>query len=140
LDGISPGKQYLLDLGTLNDIVSVRLNGKDLGVDWYPPYQIDISGALQQGRNELEISVTTNWANRLIGDEKEPADFEWGADREQFGRAMKAFPNWFINKQPRPSKGRKAFVLWYYYRPDSKLKPAGMVGPVSITARDMRKL
>jgi hypothetical protein len=140
MDVIDPGKQYLIDLGILNDIVSVKLNGQDLGVDWYPPYQLDMSNALKQGENELEISVTTNWANRLIGDEKEPADFEWGADREQFGRAMKAFPDWFINKQPRPSKGRKAFVLWYYYRPDSKLKPAGMVGPVNITARDMRRL
>jgi hypothetical protein len=136
----NPDKQYLLDLGQLNDIVSVTLNGKNLGVDWYPPYQIDMSGAIQQGDNTLEVAVTTNWANRLIGDEKEPADFEWGADREKFGRAMKAFPDWFINKQPRPSKGRKAFLLWYYYRPDSELKPAGMVGPVSITARDIRTL
>jgi hypothetical protein len=53
---------------------------------------------------------------------------------------MKAFPDWFINKQPRPSKARKAFVLWYYYRPDSKLKPAGMVGPVKIKVRDMQPL
>ncbi len=140
LDSMHRGRQYILDLGTLNDIVSVRLNSKSLGVDWYPPYQMDISSALQPGKNEIEISVTTNWANRLIGDEKEPADFEWGADREKFGRAMKAFPDWFINKQPRPSKGRKAFVLWYYYRPDSELKPAGMVGPVNITARDIESL
>ncbi len=137
---VAGNKQYLLDMGILNDIVSVRLNGKDLGVDWYPPYQIDISNALKQGRNELEISVTTNWANRLIGDEKEPADFEWGADREQFGRAMKSFPNWFINNQPRPSTGRKGFLLWYYYRPDSNLKPAGLVGPVKITARNIQTL
>ncbi|HLO82291.1 MAG TPA: glycosyl hydrolase [Chitinophagaceae bacterium] len=137
---IEEHKKYLLDMGTLNDIVSVRLNGKDLGVDWYPPYQMDISSALKKGKNEIEISVTTNWANRLIGDEKQPADFEWGADRDNFGRAMKAFPDWFINKQPRPSKGRKAFLLWYYYRADSKLKPAGMVGPVNILARDIYPL
>ena len=133
-------KQYLLDLGQLNDIVSVSLNGKQVGVDWYPPYQLDITGAIKTGENRLEIAVTTNWANRLIGDEKEPADFEWGADREQFGRAMKAFPDWFINNQPRPSKGRKAFVLWYYYRPNSKLKPAGLVGPVTLTTRHVKIL
>jgi hypothetical protein len=133
-------KQYLLDLGQLNDIVSVSLNGKQMGVDWYPPYQLDITSAIKTGENKLEIAVTTNWANRLIGDEKEPADFEWGADREQFGRAMKAFPDWFINNQPRPSKGRKAFVLWYYYRPDSKLRPAGLVGPVKLIARHTKNL
>jgi hypothetical protein len=136
--GLKDDKQYLLDLGQLNDIVSVSLNGRPVGVDWYPPYQIDITTAIKAGENKLEIAVTTNWANRLIGDEKEPADFEWGADRERFGRAMKAFPDWFINNQPRPSTGRKAFVLWYYYRPDSKLRPAGLVGPVKLVTRHMK--
>lgn len=140
IEELNQDKQYLLDLGIVNDIVSVTLNGKYVGVDWYPPYQVDISGAVQKGENSLEIAVTTNWANRLIGDEKEPADFEWGADREQFGRAMKAFPEWFVNNQPRPSKGRKGFLLWYYYRPGSKLRPAGLAGPVKLVTRHRQNL
>lgn len=123
-------KQLMLDLGSLNDIVSVKINGKDLGVLWYPPYVIDISSAAKLGINTLEISVTNNWANRLIGDEHEPADFEWGIDRGARGRAMKAYPDWFIKNQARPSKGRKTFSIWYYYQADSKLKPAGLTGPV----------
>ena len=123
-------KQLMLDLGSLNDIVSVKINGKDLGVLWYPPYVIDISSAAKLGINTLEISVTNNWANRLIGDEQEPADFEWGIDRGARGRAMNAYPDWFIKNQERPSKGRKTFSIWYYYQADSKLKPAGLTGPV----------
>ena len=140
MDAVAADKQYLLDLGTVNDIVSVKVNGKDLGVCWYPPYQIDISSALKSGNNSMEISVTTNWANRLIGDEKEPADFEWGADRGELGRAMKAFPDWFVQNKPRPSQGRKTFLLWYYYRNDSTLKPAGLAGPVMLRTRELKKI
>jgi hypothetical protein len=140
VDAIQANKQYLLDLGTVNDIVSVKVNGKDLGVCWYPPYRVDISSALKNGSNNIEINVTTNWANRLIGDEKEPADFEWGADRGEYGRAMKSFPDWFVKNQPRPSKGRKTFLLWYYYRNDSALKPAGLAGPVNLVVRELQTL
>jgi hypothetical protein len=126
-------KQIVLELGELNDIAELRVNGKSAGVLWYPPYSADITSLLKKGDNLLEILITTNWANRLIGDEQESADFEWGDDRgENLGRAMLAYPDWFINNQPRPSKGRKTFSVWYYYRKDSPLKPAGLVGPVKL--------
>ncbi|MFP5081773.1 glycosyl hydrolase [Pedobacter sp. JCM 36344] len=133
---ITTKKQLILDLGTLNDIVSVKVNGKDLGVIWYPPYVIDISSAAKAGINTLEIAVTNNWANRLIGDEQEPADFERGIDRGERGLAMKSYPEWFIKNQPRPAQGRKTFSIWYYYRPNSKLRQAGLTGPVQLNIQD----
>lgn len=51
---------------------------------------------------------------------------------EAMGRAMKAFPYWFLKGEPRPEKGRKTFNIWYYYRKDSPLQPAGLVGPVQL--------
>ncbi len=137
---ITASKRLFLHLGTLNDIVSVKVNGKDLGVLWYPPYVIDISNVAISGNNQLEIAVTNNWANRLIGDEQEPADFEWGSDRGDRGHAMKAYPDWFIKNQPRPSQGRKTFSIWYYYRKDSKLVPAGLTGPVQLSIQDAMPL
>jgi hypothetical protein len=119
-------------LGQLHDIASLKINGKALGVLWHPPYVLDITAALVPGDNLLEITVTTNWANRLIGDEQEPADFEWGSDRGNLGHAMKAYPDWFVKNQPRPAQGRKTFSVWYYYRKDSPLQPAGLVGPVRL--------
>jgi hypothetical protein len=130
---LKKGQKIMLDLGELNDITEVKVNGKNLGVLWYPPYSADITEALMKGENKLEIAVTNNWANRLIGDEQEPSDFEWGKDRgEKMGRAMLAYPDWFIKNEPRPSQGRKTFSVWYYYRKDSPLKPAGLVGPVHL--------
>lgn len=129
---LKAGQRILLDLGVMNDIAEVRVNSQSLGVLWYPPYKTDITDALKVGENELEIAVTNNWANRLIGDEHEPTDFEWGKDRDSLGRALKAYPEWFIKDLPRPSQGRKTFSIWYYYREGSLLKPAGLVGPVRL--------
>jgi hypothetical protein len=135
---LEEGQKIILDLGEMNDIAEMKVNGKNLGVLWYPPYSVDITDAVKKGENELEIAVTNNWANRLIGDEQEPADFEWGKDRgEKMGRAMLAYPDWFIKNEPRPSQGRKTFSIWYYYRPDSQLKPAGLVGPVKLVVQSV---
>jgi hypothetical protein len=63
---------YYIDLGVVNDIARVKLNGKDMGVIWCAPWRIDISGALKKGKNELEIQVANRWVNRLLGDQLEP--------------------------------------------------------------------
>lgn len=126
--------RLVLELGKLNDIAELSVNGKKVGVLWYPPFKADITDYVRPGDNTLEIAVTNNWANRLIGDEQYEADFEWGEDRgEAMGRAMKSFPEWFLKGEPRPSKDRKAFVIWSYFRKDSPLQPAGLVGPVTLS-------
>lgn len=140
INDLKSDHRLLLDLGVMNDIAEVRVNGQDIGVLWYPPYKIDITDALKVGKNELKIAVTNNWANRLIGDDREPADFEWGPDRGDRGRGLKAYPDWFINNQPRPSQGRKTFTIWHYYREDSPLQPAGLVGPVRLQYQSEKQL
>ncbi|MDR1493494.1 MAG: hypothetical protein LBT05_12335 [Planctomycetaceae bacterium] len=133
---IGKNKRFVLDLGKLNDVASLKINGKDAGMLWNPPYKADATSLIRAGENRIAIEVTVNWANRLIGDEQEPADFEWGADRGDAGRAMKAFPDWFLKNQPRPSQGRKTFNIWYYYRKDSPLQPAGLLGPVRLLRQE----
>ena len=65
-------KEYFIDLGMVNDMARVKLNGKDLGVIWCAPWRIDISSALKEGENQLEIEVANRWINRLLGDRQEP--------------------------------------------------------------------
>jgi len=65
-------KQHYIDLGVVNDIARVKLNGKDMGVIWCAPWRIDISSALKKGENKLEIEVANRWINRLLGDRQEP--------------------------------------------------------------------
>jgi hypothetical protein len=66
--------RLLLDLGTVNDLAEVSLNGQELGVLWKPPYEVDVSGALKPGTNRLEIRVTNQWTNRQFGDRERPAE------------------------------------------------------------------
>ncbi len=129
-DDLSSDK-LALSLGEMNDIAKVIINGKDAGVWWYPPYKKDVTKFLKAGDNELVVEVTVNWANCLIGDEQEEPDFEWGSDRGNRGRAIKAYPEWFINNKKRPSN-RKTFLIWYYHKMNSPLQSAGLVGPVKI--------
>ena len=136
---IGRGRKVMLDLGDLNDIVQVSVNGKEVGVLWYPPYRTDISEYVRKGTNTLELAVTDNWANRLIGDEQYEPDFEWGQDRgESMGRAIKGFPDWFL-KEDRPSSDRKCFVIWSYFRKDSPLQPAGLLGPVKLEIQEVQR-
>ena len=141
---LTKGKRVLLDLGKVNDIVNMTINQKDLGVMWYATYKKDITEALKVGDNTLTIAVTNNWANRLIGDEQEPEDIVFGKERvmknENVGRPLKEYPDWFIKNQPRPSQGRKAFTNWYYYKKESPLQPAGLVGPVKLQFGEAKEL
>lgn len=130
---LGKGKVFL-DLGEVCNLATVAVNGRPQGVWWHRPYARDIGAALRPGENTIEIAVANTWHNRLAGDEQEPADFEWGADRGGNGHVMKGYPEWFLKNQPRPSSGRKGFVVWYYHRPDSKLEPAGLIGPVKLVA------
>jgi hypothetical protein len=73
---LSDTDSYWLDLGDVKDvgIASIRLNSKDLGVVWTKPFQVDISGVLKASQNKLEIVVVNSWRNRLLADQKLPAD------------------------------------------------------------------
>ena len=67
-DWLADGARVLLDLGGVGDIAEVSLNGKPLGMRWKAPWRIDLTDALRAGGNHLEIKVTNQWTNRLIGD------------------------------------------------------------------------
>ncbi len=60
----------VLDLGEVKDvgIARVKLNGKDLGIVWCPPYRVNVSGLLTKKGNQLAIEVVNTWRNRLVGD------------------------------------------------------------------------
>jgi hypothetical protein len=67
-------KEIWLQLDSLYNIATVTLNGVDCGTLWTRPYQIEITRALKKGTNNLEIEISNTWANRLMGDNRLPAD------------------------------------------------------------------
>ena len=60
--------RYWIDLGKVNDIAEIMINGKSCGITWTSPFRKEITGALKEGENKLIIKVTNTWHNRLIGD------------------------------------------------------------------------
>jgi hypothetical protein len=121
------GGRLWLDLGTVRNIASVRLNGRDLGVVWCDPWRVEITNALRRKANRLEIRVANLWSNRLIGDEREPPDAEYGR-----GGNLVRWPDWLLVGKPRPSPGRRTFSTWRHFAADSPLLPSGLLGPVRI--------
>ncbi len=116
-----------LDLGKVFNMARVRLNGHDLGVVWCAPWRVDMTEAVQRSGNKLEIEVANLWLNRLIGDEFQPADAEYGKN----GNLLQ-WPDWLLKNQPRPSKGRFAFATWRHFTKDTPLLPSGLLGPVRV--------
>ncbi|MGA2985813.1 MAG: glycosylhydrolase-like jelly roll fold domain-containing protein [Terriglobia bacterium] len=67
------GAHLWIDLGDVKNLAEVTVNGKPLGIVWYPPYRVDVTGALRPGANEGSIKVINAWVNRLIGDQQPDA-------------------------------------------------------------------
>jgi len=131
---LSESKALLLDLGELNVMARIRVNGKDCGVAWKPPYRVNIIDAVRPGKNLLEIDVVNLWPNRMIGDARlYPEDCEWD------GTSLKEWPEWFQKGIPRPSGRYTMATNKYftkegpvYYKTDDPLLPSGLLGPVKL--------
>jgi hypothetical protein len=134
------GNSVKLDLGSVKNIAEVFVNGKNCGILWKPPFRTDISHALKPGKNHLEIHITNLWPNRMIGDEQEPEDAEWGEPfnypyapgNPVIGRMLASEPEWLAKGKPRPSQGRYTFVSFKFFSEDSELLPSGLLGPVKL--------
>ena len=64
--------RLLVGLGQVGDIARVRVNGTDCGIAWTAPSEVDVTAAVREGRNVLDVEVTTPWRNRLIGEASAP--------------------------------------------------------------------
>jgi hypothetical protein len=102
--GPESDKKYYLDLGNVKNLARVKLNGRDLGVVWCPPWRLDAGDALKTGSNQLEIEVANLWPNRLIGDLSLPVE------------------------------KRYAWTTRNPFKKDSPLLSSGLLGPVSLEA------
>ena len=72
LDKVDADTVVLLDLGRMESLAKVEVNGKDVGNVWSQPYRIPLTGAVKAGKNSLKVSVTDTWYNRLVFDAGQP--------------------------------------------------------------------
>jgi len=62
------GTPVSLDLGRVEMIASVRVNGQEAGTVWAAPYRVDLTKLVKPGVNWLVVEVTSTWFNRLAFD------------------------------------------------------------------------
>ncbi|GAB7354325.1 hypothetical protein MBLNU459_g4839t1 [Dothideomycetes sp. NU459] len=126
-----PGDRYLLDLGRVENIARVVVNGKDFGTVWMFPYEIDITSAIGYN-NVLTVDVTNTWANRLIGDESLPQEARFNQTAQDY--AVEEWPSWFesgLNGEEVAKPGdRVTFAAWKHYNATDPLFESGLLGPV----------
>lgn len=99
----------ILDLGDVKDLAEVTVNGKNLGVFWNAPFKVDITKAVRNGENTIEVKVINMWHNRLVGD-----------------------------VQPGVTK-KITYTQMEFFKPEEPLLPAGLVGPVRIIGETTTK-
>jgi alpha-L-rhamnosidase len=99
-----PTGEVMLDLGRVEQLASVSLNGIELGVLWKTPFAVDVTKALRSGKNRLEVKVVNVWRNRLIAD------------------------------AGLPESKRVAWVTFNPHKVGDRLLPSGLIGPVVLRA------
>jgi len=101
-----------IDLGAVDNIATVFVNGVDCGTVW-AGNQLDITKAVRGGENQLKILVTNTWANRLTGDQR------------LVGERV-------LEGKPLPEGQRRTWTT-SPWKGDGSLLPAGLLGPVYIS-------
>ncbi len=99
-------KNVFIDLGEVGVMATVTLNGKEVGTTWMAPYRLNISDAVKEGENTLQVKVVNVWRNRLTGDKIVPEE------------------------------KRTTTVLIDNITPEEALISSGLMGPVSIQVVD----
>ena len=89
-------RQFILDLGKVEMIAAVSLNGKPVRTLWTPPYRADLTAAVKPGINQLMVEVTGTWFNRLVYDAGLPENQR---------------KTWVINNPPKDADLRESGLL-----------------------------
>ncbi len=130
--GMKKGTRLFLNLGKFKNVAEVRVNGKDAGIVWCAPWQVEITDLVRSKNNKLEIDIANLWVNRLLGDEQLPEDVKYSTG---VWHLIQEWPEWLTNPDVERSSGRYTFPAFNHWNEDKKnspLKPSGLFGPVTL--------
>jgi hypothetical protein len=71
-----------LDLGDVQGVAELSLNGKDLGVRWYGAYVFDVRDVLKEGENRLTVKLTTICGNYLKTESDNAVAQRWTTNQD----------------------------------------------------------
>ena len=115
-------KMSALSIGALpSGMARVRVNGVEAGVVWCAPWKI--AATFKTGVNQIEIDVTNNWYNRLLGDCFLTPDTQVTKSTLRYWKeARKGDPVKPWSQIP---------TIFSGYSVSDALQPAGLLGPVT---------
>ena len=96
---------WVLDLGEVETVAEVFVNGESVGRLWSNPYRVDIGALAKRGENTLKIAVSGTQRNKVI--------YETGLPPEKRTLLMKPTPG-------------------YWPKAEDPFDPAGLIGPVRV--------
>ena len=102
LDELPENADLFINLGEVNVMAGIKLNGIEIGGAWMAPYIVSAGDVLKTGENSLEVEVVNVWRNRLIYEKELPAS------------------------------QRHTFTLVDDITPGEAPQPSGLIGPVTI--------
>jgi hypothetical protein len=117
---------YRIDLGDVRDLAQITLNGKNLGILWHAPFDINVTGVLHPGRNTIQVNVTNVWVNRMIGDAQAGATTPYASVVDH--------PSTFADGEPteEDQPTSKGLAPHHTYKADAPLRLSGLLGPVTV--------
>ncbi len=121
-----PGQRVLLDLGRVEVVAEVALNGKAAGLLWKEPFFAEVTNLLRPGSNVLTVRVTNLWPNRMIGDAYLPEENTYNENG-----FVTQFPDWFLHNKAKPGQ-RITFSAWKALEKTNPLLTSGLLGPVRL--------
>ena len=99
---------WVLDLGKVEAVAEVFVNGRRVGKLWSSPYRADISDFAKKGKNTLKVAVSNTQRNKVI--------YELSLLQERRKLVMKPIPG-------------------YWPKAEDPFDPSGIEGPVKIERR-----
>lgn len=125
---LQDGARLQLDLGRVEVVAEVLVNGRSAGIVWTTPYRIDVTKLLKAGNNKVEVRVSNLWVNRVVGD-RQPGVTKRIAFTHEDAASLGL-------KQPRSvfdtvGPGGTPFGATPYTA-STPLPPSGLIGPVRL--------
>ncbi|MGK7396000.1 MAG: glycosyl hydrolase [Candidatus Cyclobacteriaceae bacterium M3_2C_046] len=119
---LDDNRQVILQLGRVEEVAEVYVNGESAGLVWNNPGKVDITHLILPGNNTLQVEVVNRWPNRMIGDYKLPE-----SERKVRSSIVTLPTAWNAPLEQLPNQ-------------TYQLQESGLLGPVSLKVYDILQL